>query len=51
MRSIKNAKLGTYPDVSSFETPFSDHGRMSITKLRIFLNLKKTLTIYNDSKQ
>ena len=41
MRSIKSAKLGTYLDVSSFETPFSYCGRMSNTNV---------IVIYDDSK-
>lgn len=42
MKSIKSAKLGTFLDVSSFETPFSYCGRMSNTKVQIFFEFPKT---------
>lgn len=38
MKSIKSAKLGTFLDVSSFETPFSYCGRMSGTKVLLAIN-------------
>jgi len=34
MKFIKNARLGTYLDVSSLETLSSYNGKMSNTKLR-----------------
>jgi hypothetical protein len=42
MRSIKSAKLGTFLDVSSFETPFSYYGRMSDVNVQIFFGFSKT---------
>lgn len=36
MRCTKNAKLGTFLDVSSFETPFSYCGRMSDAKVSTY---------------
>lgn len=45
MRCTKNAKLGTFLDVSSFETPFSYYGRMSDTKERILFGISKTIVL------
>jgi|GEM_PF-6716826 hypothetical protein len=45
MRSIKSAKLGTYLDVSSFETPFSYYGRMSNANVRVFYEISKTYVL------
>lgn len=45
MRSIKSAKLGTYLDVSSFETPFSYYGRMSTANVRVFYEISKTYVL------
>lgn len=38
---VSFAKLGTYLDVSSFETPFSYYGRMSSAKELIILGISK----------
>jgi len=45
MRCTKNAKLGTFLDVSSFETPFSYYGRMSDAKERLLFWISKTIVL------
>lgn len=45
MKSTKNAKLGTFLDVSSFETPFSYCGRMSETNVRMMFGFTRLCLI------
>lgn len=42
---VSFAKLGTYLDASSFETPFSYCGRMSSANVRIFFGTSKTFVL------
>lgn len=47
MNCIKTAGLGTYRDVSSPETPFSDCGRMSAANVIEFINEKQDVSRIN----
>lgn len=42
---VSFAKLGTYLDVSSFETPFSYYGRMSNANVSVFYKIYKTYVL------
>ena len=43
---IKTARLGNLPGLSSPETPSSDYGKMSATKIKQLFIKKQTMTNY-----